>query len=619
MSRFLTPLASVFFPLSLALLSFAAIPAGGMDSVQQQGILVAFAFGIACCLVALELFFRRDFFFRPAALLGAPLIIVAALSSIHTHALIQTVFGYGFEPGTVGSLVLFAAAIAFGTLVPRDTSRWFFITFIFCGVAGALGVLLLRLTADFPSPLIGSWPDTSFLLCSAALVAAVFSDGEESVRLRVLYGAAALALLAGFGIFFNPVAAGIGVTLVVLFVAIRSAVDWISGDVKPPFASILTGIVIAVFLMSGAWGAPAATVKKAYPSLLATQFIIGPAYTDSLHVALVGTGPGSFSYAWSMYKPLEINTTQLWAFDPVSSYSTVTTFAVTLGLLGVFALFFGPLVMVMQLMFATGKTFLSGMAGRERKTFEACIVLILFTWASMAWYPAGLPIFLIAGLVLGYSLQFFPTFKSYALPEAYRWMRYCMIGVLVGVGGVCLWVSAHQFAGAWYHTLALDAANATDARPLFEKAADAWPAVQYQIDASDADAAASFSSIPKGGFTGTEKGVGEFRATVNQSIAYSDLAVTTDPRDYESWLARASLYVSLEQLAFPNASTFAEEALIKAGALAPTNPRVPYVRALLAFGEGDRKNAAADVQLALALKPDYADALKLQQEINPGP
>ena len=148
MLRFLPRFASYSFPLALALFSFAAIPAWSQDLIQQQGILVAVAFGIACCLIAAMYILGENISFHPAALLGVPLLIIAAVSNIQTPGFIQSVFGNGFELGTVGSFALFAGAVAFGVLGRRATVRVFLTAFVGARAFSSLRAVLLRAGLD---------------------------------------------------------------------------------------------------------------------------------------------------------------------------------------------------------------------------------------------------------------------------------------------------------------------------------------------------------------------------------------------------------------------------------------------------------------------------------------
>ncbi|MBI5457482.1 hypothetical protein HY971_02030 [Candidatus Kaiserbacteria bacterium] len=613
MARLLSLFASTFLPFSIAVLAVAAVPIGGMNLPQQQGILTAFAFGIALCIYAVAVIFNTRFSFRPIVLLGVPIVLVAAFSSIQTQAGIYSVFGNGFEPGTVGSLVLFAAAIAIGFSALSRAPRWFLYTYLMAGVVGAFGAAFLWFGLDVLKPLSGTWPHLSYVLCSTALLAALLFDRDGPGRRRGVYGAAATVLLGGFAAFFDPAAAGIGIAMGIIAVILTLASDKGSAYSQFPFATAFASILLLTFLMFGL-GQPRGTTVNAYPSFLATQLIIGPAYTHSLGTALFGTGPNSFSYAWNAYRPQEINMTPLWNFDPVSSYSTITTFAVTLGMLGLFALFLGPAVLVVRFLSKAGEVSLSHIAVEEQGVFEACFVLCCFLFLSMLWYPVGVPLFVMAGLSLGFSLRFLFTQELHVFRELSPWVRYCIVVLLIGAGAVFMWVSAHQFAGAWYHGQAATMINAdahsnASAAPLFEKAADAWPTAEYQIHASNADAAAALSLVSST-MSGKDANTTELNTAINKSVGYSDRATVSDPRDYRVWLARASLYILLAQFSLPNAADAASGALYRAALLAPVDPRVPYTRAFLDQVKGDTAAAAVDIQRALDLKPDYQDALK---------
>lgn len=611
--RSLSSPAVMFSPLALAVVVVVAVPVGGMDLPQQQGILTAFAFGVALCIYGVAAVFKSHISFHSAVLLGVPLVVVGAVSSIQTQSVIHSVFGTSFETGTVGSLVLFAAAIAVGVCAPARAARWFLYTYLLAGVVSALGALFLWSGIEVFKPLGGMWPHLSYVLSSGALIAAILFDRDGPGRRRGLYGAATLILVAGLLVVFNPVAAGIGVSAGLIIVVFTVISDVESGLLRFSLATTLVSVLMVVFIVFTPGQLPA-TTAVARPSLLATELVTGRLYLSSLEAALIGTGPHSFSYAWSAYRPEEINMTPLWNFEPSSGYSTLTTLAVTIGMLGLLALFLGPGVLVLRLITKEGGEFLARITAEDRGVFEACLLLCLFLFLSMIWYPVGLPLFVMAGLTLGFSLRFLFIQEHDAGGELRPWIRYSIVAVLAGAGAVFLWVPAHQAAGAWYHgrataVLSVDVRKVADAAPLFEKAAAAWPSAKYLLDAANADAAVAFD-LMKSSAQGNGAETAGVAALLNKAVTYSERATEENPRDFTVWLSRAALYISLSQFAFPDALTRADEALGVARNLAPMDPRVPYTHALLNRAKGDTAGAAADIRQALELKPDYEDALK---------
>ena len=618
MLRFLPRFASYSFPLALALFSFAAIPAWSQDLIQQQGILVAVAFGIACCLIAAMYILGENISFHPAALLGVPLLIIAAVSNIQTPGFIQSVFGNGFELGTVGSFALFAGAVAFGVLGRRATVRVFLTAFVGAGAFASLGAVLLRLGFDVLEPFGELWLYTSFMFCSAALVAAILIDAERNAWYRISYAAALLSLLAGVAVFFDPTIAGIGIGVLAAFVVATFTIGKTSDYSRAPLAAICMMLTLAAFLAFGLSAPPITGTGNAYPSLLATEFIIEPVYTDSLKNVLIGAGPNSFSYAWGMYRPQEVNMTPLWNYGPTSSYSTAVTFTVTLGLLGLFALFLCPIVLIGTIFSQTDEKLREHIITADRGGFGASFVLSLFLFISMFWYPVEVVALAVAGLSSGFSARFLFA----AAPSSGKvssWLRYVIVLGLIGVGGTFLWVSVRQFAGAWYHSRALstlnaDAQEAARAAALFEGAARMWPTSVYERDGSRAAFLEGLAIAYE-----STKDIEAIRARVDTALRLADKSVRTNPRDFDAWLSRAFLYTQLVPDGPESSAQNARESLERAGALAPTRPDVPYMQAVLEVRLGNAVKAREYLEQSIKLKPDYKDALELLQALNKSP
>jgi tetratricopeptide (TPR) repeat protein len=101
----------------------------------------------------------------------------------------------------------------------------------------------------------------------------------------------------------------------------------------------------------------------------------------------------------------------------------------------------------------------------------------------------------------------------------------------------------------------------------------------------------------------------------DRALSLANLAVRDNPKRYELWVYRASLYISLIQYAFEDASARARPDISEAEELAPSTPEIPYVRALLEVKEGNVIAAREALLRALALKPDYAEAKNLLTEL----
>ena len=90
-------------------------------------------------------------------------------------------------------------------------------------------------------------------------------------------------------------------------------------------------------------------------------------------------------------------------------------------------------------------------------------------------------------------------------------------------------------------------------------------------------------------------------------------AVRLDPRHARAWFNLGLARNSAGQ------GESALEALLRAEALASTNPQIPYARATILAAQGQTKEAKRAAERALGISPGYPDALKLLEELSKAP
>ncbi len=613
MYRAVSYLVPYFLPLALAAASLAALS----DISQQTGIATGGAVGITCILMAIDVMRRGRLRLSPAAFAGIPLLLIAGVPQLRGGISLHSIFGNGFEMGTVGAFFIFAVAVAFSVSFERPNILLFLRVVVSTAVSLSLGAILLRLGVGHLELFASTWPQTPLLLSAAALIAALLYDSESHGMWKYLYAAATGLLLVGLAVFPDVAASGLGACgaafiFVFMIISIRP-----TSMTRFPVASAAVMLVCAGLFIFGGTSTPVVDTATVYPSLTAAQLIIEPAYRSG-PIAYIGTG-GSFSNAWATYQPQQINQTPLWNYDPSSLYSTAATFAMTIGLIGLFAFFLAPLSLLVIPFVPEPKRLRGHPDHAARTQLASCIVLTLFLFVSALWYPMSVPVFIVAGIAFGFASGILSRHgrvtSIYSVP-----VRFVIATLLVLMGGGITYMSARTFVAARYHrqalsTLQTDRQDPARSLSLFDKAVYWWPAPQYLIDDSNVESGYALALFPKGSVPSGDPNTAKFTALIYQAVAHSSNATVADRSDHEVWLARASLFIKLVPFQFPQATTTASNAIKTAAQLSPNDPRPLYLQALLDQAIGDSTSALTDLKKALILKPDYADALKLQEEI----
>jgi tetratricopeptide (TPR) repeat protein len=92
-----------------------------------------------------------------------------------------------------------------------------------------------------------------------------------------------------------------------------------------------------------------------------------------------------------------------------------------------------------------------------------------------------------------------------------------------------------------------------------------------------------------------------------QSLAQSDIAIRTSPKNVNFWKTRTKLYYSFSTFD-PQLNQAAISALEMAQTLSPNDPKIVYNLAILYGRQGDNNRAVQLLGLAKTLKPNYRDA-----------
>lgn len=535
---------------------------------------------------------------------GVPLLIVAIISFFQASSLRMALWGQGFEFGTVGSFFLFVMAMVLGALVSRKILVLNIVLFVTTLIAIVSGGLVFFFPDSWGNVSAGTWPQVSFLIAGALCLAIGLLTQERNNVRRTFYAGCAVVLALAFVLFFHPVAAVL-CTVAFSFESVRHLFSKKPESGLQLACTASAAILFASLLVFGVRGPLLHLSPDMRPSLFSSELIAGPTYLNSLSSALVGTGPNTFAKTWNLYRTIEFNMAPQWDSTPESGYSSAVTVAVSLGFLGLFAFLLCPFGLLYVIIKKYNE---SDVTAFHNPAFVGACVLAFFLFASAIVYPIGTGLFLVAGLALGICAG--SLSDDVIVIHLGFWRKMFFFVVFGIIGATLLWVLAHQLSGAFYHARAekLQAENnLTDAARSHEWAADIWPISRYKSDAARAYLRFAFS-IPGGE---DASGGARAEAAVMSAKSFADMAVSADPKEYDAWLARSSVYASLAGVHIDGALARAHESLSRVRQLSPSRPEYYFLSAILAALEGKPADAEDFARQALILKPDYSDAQKL--------
>jgi tetratricopeptide (TPR) repeat protein len=117
-----------------------------------------------------------------------------------------------------------------------------------------------------------------------------------------------------------------------------------------------------------------------------------------------------------------------------------------------------------------------------------------------------------------------------------------------------------------------------------------------------------------------EENQAAFQKAISDAIAAAQAAVAAHPQSYGNWIALGNIYATLvpAPLSVEGAYDSAKSAYEEAQVRNPLSPEVPLLLARLDYSKGDLASARTNVEQAIGLKKDYADAYFLLTQIEVG-
>lgn len=598
------------YPLCIALLPVLFLPFSPIGLDLQKGILAALLLGVVLVLATYGVVrsARRPALTAPLLVLAVvPLLLVSIGSAVLNGQFGIAYVGMGFEMGTIGSLVLFCACALIGALANRAHIRLFYTVFIGAVVVVvASAEVMLLLGRSLSDLAFFAWPQMSFSIVAALLAAAVLADTERRIP-RLAFGGAALFLAVAFLFFFYPTAALAGGTVLAVVALLQIWAAFAKKRHLPLFVSAVALLLLVLFVSGFRAMSTLPLDVRLTPQI--TYSVGSSIYLDTLKGSLIGSGPDTFAVVWEEERPSEFNQTPLWESTFREGYSTLLTWLVTFGFLGLFCFLLCPLALLVS----TGRALWQGsVALLFDGLFVASALLVFFVYGAAVFYTIDLSLFLLGGVVFGFCGRLLTPAPPSIVERSILSRAVLAVGVFV-CGAVFVFVSVHQIAAAYFHGQGIASFNSGEivqARSLLGRSAELWPTSAYLRDASRAslEKVRQEATGPSADNDATKKGIAETRRLARD-------AALSAPKDFSVHLSEGSILTTFVIAGVADLYPDAKAALTTAQELSPTRPEIRYLQAVLFSAIGSTTAALAEVQESLRLKSDYEPAVALFKQL----
>ena len=653
---------SFFITLALLfLLPVFFIPGGALNLDVAKSALLAFGVVAATLVFLWEVWQegKLDIPWHPFVLVAVILPLVYLLSALLTTPSSLSLFGYNFEAGTFGYMLLGSLLLILLGLVFTDTAKvlqaliTFFISFSLIAVFTTIKIL----SGGFPvwgtffgntgNP-IGRWTDlaTSFGLLSVFLILALGMIPMKKPLRLLLYGvfglSTALLVIINFSTAFI-FTLGASIILFVYFSTVEKHFFSTAATLpqasahfifKPTFLPIVLGVVSLLFLINPTVSKTRGTLGDVITNTFeVTNTEVRPSFSATLSVskavlsngAFLGSGPNTFSHDWLIHKPVDVNATPFWSVAFPFGIGFIPTQVASTGILGtlLWIAFFTFLIIL-------GVKVLAKIPESRALRFAlvSSLLALLYLWtASFMYAPSGTVLmfaFIFSGLFMAMSRQMgiIPSRAVIFSRDTTTNFISTLLIVVLALGSMALgFVALEKTLSAFHFKKAVDLSNRPEAtleavEVVLNKTVKFAPAdIHYvalsRIHFAKAQAVAeSKEGTPEGNLA-------NFGDAISKSVAAARQAVSINPAGYQNWVALGTIYSALVppplsvEGAYENAQFAYKEALQRN----PTNPELPLLLARLELNKGNAEEAQSFIRNSIALKEDYADAYLMLAQI----
>lgn len=630
---------SLFF--TIVLLPFFFLPFTKIPIETSKDLLLVL--GLTACIIfwAIARFSDGEIIFPKSWLLvsGFGIVLVFLLSALFSGNYQVSLFGIMLDIGSFwfifGSFMLMlmssivfrtpkrAKMVLLGIILSSVIVLIFQSVHLFMPTILSLGVLVV---GDKASNILGSWNTLGLFAGFSALMFLLVIEffsiskvGKILLKIFIL-----LSILLAAVVNFPLIWILLGISSLIIFVykaslTFQKKEDKTEEGGKRPFPLISFAVVMIslLFFISGQF------ISSIIPNRLqVANTEVSPLFGTTMSITkgvlakdpVFGIGPNRFGEAWSMYKPLAINTkingNDFWDVSFNSGSGLLPTLTATTGSLGILAwLIFFILFLIVGV-----KSAFSSIKNEVNLEMVAFFVLSLYLFVSSFFYSTGVVLFLLAlafaGAFVGLVSSSSNREISISFLNDHRKSFFSMlILILVIIFSVALsFKYTERLVSASYFGKALSAQTIPLAQDSIGKALSLYSNDLYLRTFSQIYLV-KLNSINSKGSSLSDADKADFKATFDQAIKSAQMATEYNPASYLNFQFLGSVYQSVGSLGVKDAYSNAVAAYQTASSLNPLNPGLKLAMASASFADGKIKEAKDYANTALSLKPDYINAL----------
>lgn len=567
-----------------------------------------------------------------AVLLVLLSFILSALSVAKEGGLYKTVIGAGTETSTVLFALIAVAFVYVVTVVINSKEK--FVTLLSTVVLGGILLALFHLVrfifgADtltfggmFTNQItntVGQWSDLGVYFGFILLIsyfAVEFMTLSKLVR-GVLYVLGILSLIFLVIVGLNSVWYGIA------FVALFSGL-YQKKHSKISYRTIALFVIAIILSIYGQTIAGKLSTK-----LNINQLDVRPSWELSLDMAnsafqqrpIFGVGPNKYLNVYLLNKPQSINETVFWSLDFTSGVSYITSFAVTLGVVGSLAILWliiviGLYVYKLYRHAATESVQRFSIVSAAGLTVYS-VILGIFYNPSISIVVLGLTSFALLLVVLKEE-----GIVSNKIFEGTTARKALIIKIIATVLSVIVLVGFVYFirralANFYFSraVVALNSKNDIDTADKYVSKAVAMVDRELYYQGVSEISVLKINQLLSTLKEADQASIDILKSYLDVGILSAQSAIKLDPSNYQNYITQARVYESVVPVRVTGAYENAIKSYASASSLNPLNPSIYLLAARLELAMKKNPEAKQFIGRSLQAKNNYSDAIFLLSQI----
>lgn len=471
--------------------------------------------------------------------------------------------------------------------------------------------------------LIGTWNSLGTFFGFLVMFALPFVADAQTRWARVAWGAlAALALL--LAVFVNFSAVWAGLILVSLVMLAYGATARSRKRLGFPLALLLLSVFLFLAQNSianviipprdqgGLFRGGLSVPLDILPNGQATMTVVKGVLRGS---PILGFGPGTFEYAWDLFRDRAANDSAFWSLRFAAGTSYIATLIAGTGLLGAI----GFIAILASFLLLAMRVLAAARYSDRKPEIVAEFSSELFLLVTLFLYPVSPSILMLTFLVMGLciaeavDLELVGTASLSVASETVRGFATALAVIFVMVlGAVGAYVTGQKYFASILFARGVDAfaneGSANTAERYFTRAASLDNQEdEYLRSLAQTSFVRLQRVLENANGRAPEDVRNDFQLALSNAIANARAATNINPVDALNWRLLGQIYEAVIPFATGSAES-AVDAYKQAVGRSPVNPALRDDLARVYIALGNYVEARASLEEALHLKPDYASA-----------